>query len=92
MSKGDQEAFIPFSGSLELTLNGSYQVTYRLERFTNPDTESYSFRVKTNEKDAIILHAKSERGDNDELTIEIRNSMLQISSNVGEGKLWWRHF
>ena len=61
----------------------AYQVQYILHCNLSLKEENYTFRMKTRQKDAIIMEAPGHRYSNDRIKIEIRNSRLFITYNTG---------
>ena len=72
-----------FVASLELRLTGAYQVRYNIGGHASLKKENYTFRMKTNQKHAIIMKALGYRDSKDKIKIEIRNSRLFVTYNNG---------
>lgn len=74
--------------ALELTLNGTYSITYSWLGHIGPKHENYTFRIKTEQENARILIAKNKNKKiYDFLLFEIRNSKLVVRSNPGGDKV-----
>lgn len=72
-----------FQGALELSLDGTYKMRYHFVR-RNSKRETYAFRIKTFQRDAILFYARGLPHLPDFMLIEIKSSRLHIVLNVGD--------